>query len=564
MTPRFLRAWLACTALLCAPLLRAAIAPKANEDVTVLLFRTEAVQHLQVRSRAALLKLCATCADHHDPVAMDIQLHGNSMVNAAGESIRTLELDGEAELVTGGGHRAEAAGRYRIDADGDRLRVQVQISRERYVEAVLAAEAGPSAPPEFLKAMAVIARSFAAANLLRHPGGSLCDTTHCQALRLEPVPEALRDAAWSTSGETLWFAGRNVPAYFSQHCGGFTEDAAAAWGGPPEPWLTAHVDPWCARVPSSWRASLAEADVRRALAAEGFPIASEIQDMAAIRRDRSGRVQQVRLRTADTTRALPASTLRFALNRSLGWNQLRSDRYEVRRVGDHIVFQGTGLGHGVGLCQAGAAAMAHAGKSYRKILQTYFLGAAVRLHAQDTGWQSVSANGFTLRVTAKDAALEAAAARAFADARSRYGSAVTSAPTLTIFPTTEAYRQATGQPGWELAATRGDRIATQSAGLLRMHGGAEPLLRHEFLHSFVEREASPAAPLWMREGLVGVLNGETCAATASLSADAIDAALRAPASLSQSQQAHAAACALTRKFIAEHGMSAAHTMLHRH
>ena len=552
-----------CAALLNMVPARATASANRGSNVVVLLFRTEAVQRVQVRSRNATVKLCATCVEQSGPVSLDLQLRGNTIRDNAGKTLKLVQVAGEAEILTGGGHRAEAAGTWRIDLYQNRLRVRVELSQERYVEAVLAAEASPNEPAESLKALAVVVRSFAAAATARHEDGALCDSTHCQALRLEAVPQRLRDAAWSTSGETLWFAGKQVSAYFSQHCGGFTEDAAAVWGGPYLPWLSAHPDSWCVHEPAAWHASLAELDVRRALETEGYVFAGPIQQVTVAGRDRSGRVRRVQLHAANGTRTLSAATLRFALNRSLGWNQLRSDRFQVKRTGDRILFEGSGYGHGVGLCQKGAAAAARTGKSYREILGTYFPGTTVRVRADDAGWSSVPGDGYVLRTTTRDSAMERDVARALADARARWSEAPKSNIMLTIFPSTEAFRQATGQPGWELAVTQGSRIASQPATVLRAHGGITAVLRHEFLHSFVEGSASVTAPLWLREGIVTVANGENCAAQTSTSADAVDAVLHAPASLAQSQQAHEAACALTRQFIARRGMSAARQMLLR-
>ncbi len=134
-------------------------------------------------------------------------------------------------------------------------------------------------------------------------------------------------------------------------------------------------------------------------------------------------------------------------------------------------------------------------------------------------------------------------------------------PTLSIFPSTEAFRQATGQPGWVLATTQGSQIAAQPAEVLRAHGSEAAVFRHEFLHAFVEAEASASAPLWLREGLVGVLNGESCPPQTNASQQSVNAALRAAGSLAQSQQAHLAACALTKQAIAERGLGAVHAAL---
>lgn len=550
--------------LLCFGSLSVAYAADKAGNVNVLLFQTEVVKQLQLRSANAALRLCSGCADRRGPVALKLRVQGDEIVNDTGQVVRAVELDGQAELTTPGSHSATGAGRWKVRAEDGQLRVSVEISRERYVEAVLAAEASPTEPAESLKALAVTARSFAASTPERHPGGALCDSTHCQALRLRVVSAAIRDAVWSTSGETLWFAGRRVPAYFSQHCGGFTEGAAEAWGAGPFPWLTSHTDPWCARVPSQWRASLSEADVRRALADEGYKLRGEITGFAIIDRDRSGRVRQIRVTAGEPSFTVPAATLRFAVDRALGWNQVRSDRYQVQRIGDRIVFSGSGFGHGVGLCQAGAAQMAMAGKSYRDILRTYFPSTTVRVSSSDTGWTSTLVHGMQLRATTQDSRLERDAARAFDEARSRWGAPVTIKPTLTVYPSTEAFRQATGQPGWEVASTRGDQIAAQPTMVLLAHGGVVPVLRHEFLHSFVEAQSSAFTPLWLREGLVAALNGDNCAAVPRLSAAKIDAALQGKGSLVEAQQAHAAACSLVRQTITQRGLSATRAMLKSH
>ncbi len=532
----------------------------SSQDVTVLLFRTEAVQHVQIKSQAAV-RLCARCAPQHGLMLLDLQAQNGAMQDASGKVLREVRVDGLAEVTTGGGHRAIAAGHWLFSAEQSGLRVSVTIPRERYVEAVLAGETSPQEPVESLKAMAVVARSFAAAAAPRHEHGALCDTTHCQMLRLERVPDAIREAVWNTSGETLWWKSKRVPGYFSQHCGGFTEDAAMAWGGPALPWLNAHADAWCARVSSQWRVSLTEAEVRRALAGEGFAMHGPIREVSVIARDRSGRARQLRIVDAASARTIPAANFRFALNRSFGWNQLRSERYQVRQVGDHIVFEGNAHGHGVGLCQAGAAEMARAGKSYHEVLGGYFPTTETRVSQSDRGWIVVPENGFTLRTTARDAELESTAARAFTEARTRWGTAVCKAISVTIFPSTELFRQATGQSGWNLARTQSTRIAMQPIAVLRTHGTLEGTLRHEFLHSFVEAKASPTAPLWLREGLVKALNGESCFANSVPSAEWINATLRNANNSREDKRAHMAACAMVKRLIAERGMDSVRALL---
>ena len=60
------------------------------------------------------------------------------------------------------------------------------------------------------------------------------------------------------------------------------------------------------------------------------------------------------------------------MGRRFGWGQFKSPHFTVRRDGDDWVFEGTGLGHGVGMCQYGAIGMARAGRSWRAILKHYY------------------------------------------------------------------------------------------------------------------------------------------------------------------------------------------------
>src|SRR5205823_11940338 len=76
-------------------------------------------------------------------------------------------------------------------------------------------------------------------------------------------------------------------------------------------------------------------------------------------------------------RLLRGWDFKIIVGRTLGWNLLKSSRFDVARAGSSFVFRGTGFGHGLGLCQAGAHRMASRGASYREILRQYFPGTNV-------------------------------------------------------------------------------------------------------------------------------------------------------------------------------------------
>jgi SpoIID/LytB domain protein len=65
------------------------------------------------------------------------------------------------------------------------------------------------------------------------------------------------------------------------------------------------------------------------------------------------------------------------IRRVLSRSHLYSSAFEVERVGSDFVLHGKGWGHGVGLCQIGAAVMAKRGKSYREILGHYYPGTGI-------------------------------------------------------------------------------------------------------------------------------------------------------------------------------------------
>lgn len=577
-------------------------------DVSVRLFSTAPARGVELASASAAVRLCGSCAAEvlRSPVGISVSGDG-AHLTAGGRTTDRVSAEGDVRITVEDGRSAHVAGRWSLSAAQDGLHIVVEVPSERYVMAVLQAEAAADEPAESLKALAVVVRSFAMQNPQRHGIEGLCDSTHCQALRFDAVPARVRAAVEATAGETLWFGAgspRQVSAYFTQACGGTSEDAAALWGGERSPWLPTHPDPFCVRQPALWHAEFGLEQVRSALAGEGVPVPPLLAGVRVAQRDASGRVVRLALVSKEGDRAaneaggnappgveqrwsagsagrgslaVSAAIFRFALNRAFGWNQLRSDAYRVGLKGGRLLFEGRGYGHGVGLCQAGARAAAQEGRSYRQILQFYFPGTSVRVLPGDTGWATRQANGWTLRATSLGNEWVSAGNAAWARARATFPVEHADMPLLTVFPTTELFRQGTGEPGWELAATRGTAVMLQPyAVIVRSscqatfptrapgHPPARPgpgidqscvesLLLHELLHALVESEATARAPLWLREGLVEVLAGERCGRAIAGVAD-VDAALQRAGSMAESQRAHAAACMIVQRAVARYGL----------
>jgi stage II sporulation protein D len=519
-------------------------------DVTVRLFYTHAVHAATITPVDAVMRLCKGCKTSLIPAQLQISTNKAQLI-VGGKSVPELDLSGQVRVTTDSGQVELGFGQWKITAELDGLHVLLTIPSERYVMAVLQSEAGANEPAESLKALAVTARSFALTNSHRHGAEGLCDSTHCQALRMGDVPPEIESAVRATAGETLWWHGARVPGYFTQSCGGMTEDAAAMWGGVKQPWLMSHTDLYCVRLSSQWHAEMSVSELSEALHAEGWKLGGVIDGVRVVQRDGSGRARSLQVSAGGERVTLPAASLRFALNRSLGWNRLRSNWYEVSLGGGRVVFDGKGYGHGVGLCQAGAAEMAKEDKGYREILAFYFPSTNLQVEGHDAGWLQRDGNGWTLRTTGDAASLLEQGNQALLRAHALFAGNVH--PVVTVYPTTELFRQATNEPGWMLGTARGETIALQPVSVLQRHGGVEALLLHEFLHSMVESEATDTAPLWLREGLVEALAGEPGGPKNSTT-DQIDAALRRAGNQQEVEQAHRAACELVRVLIAKYGL----------
>src|SRR4029078_12971063 len=89
---------------------------------------------------------------------------------------------------------------------------------------------------------------------------------------------------------------------------------------------------------------------------------------------------------------------KIIVGRALGWDLLKSSRFEIFRSGANLIFRGTGFRHGLGLCQEGAHVMASRGASYREILAKYFPSTSVdveyrRQASADLMWDNQRASG---------------------------------------------------------------------------------------------------------------------------------------------------------------------------
>jgi stage II sporulation protein D len=260
---------------------------------------------------------------------------------------------------------------------GGRLTAIDELDLERYLYGVIKGEIDPHWPAEAVKAQAVAARTLALHTLAEFGGKfagegyTLRATTDSQVyLGMAGEDRGATEAVDATRGIVMLFRGEPIFAAYHSNSGGHTEDSENVWGaahpylrGVPDPYaLDAPGAQWTARVPLS----AIDAAIRRA----GIALAGA----AAVEPGRVtpwGRV--VTLRIGDEAgRWLEMNANQFRL--LLGPAVLRSTMFAISRAGNDVLFTGRGSGHGVGLDQWGARALALRGYTFEQILAYYYTG----------------------------------------------------------------------------------------------------------------------------------------------------------------------------------------------
>jgi stage II sporulation protein D len=424
-------------------------------------------------------------------------------------------------------------------------RTTIDLPLERYVAAVLAGEGSVLRSDEALKALAVAARTFGVYGRGRHAqeGYDLCGTTHCQRIDLAGVTPRMEAAAAATAGELLWSAGKPAFTVYSRDCGGVTEDVSAVWPEVTATYLRRQTDPYCVRSGAGeWQWIAKPAELLAALSGSQLRAPRTIEQVTVSGRTASGRARELTLAGAGERVRISATAFRFAVGRALGWDTVRSDRYEVAG----LEFRGSGSGHGVGLCQRGAGQMGAEGRSYREILAFYYPGTELGRTGRGIAWTRLGGENITLFTTHpdRDGAVLSQAERQLREMAGRTNLPAPRGIEIRLYPDVETFRNATGEPGWVAAHTAGLHIDLQTVGALR----------HELLHVLVEARAVAGLPVWFREGLVEYLdNPRTAHASAKPPAD-ID--LRQTADPDRARRAYGAAAAAVAGLVHRYGEAA--------
>jgi stage II sporulation protein D len=338
-----------------------------------------------------------------------------------------------------------------------------------------------------------------------------------------------------------------------------SEAAGNVWPDRAQPYLVSVHDPYClSSYHASWKKVLTAESLQQILReVMHVPIAAPLAELSVEERDSSGRVLVLRA-VAGTSWNLDANQFRYAVDRRLGWDQIQSNLYIIQHQGDSWVFSGHGLGHGVGLCQAGAEQMARMGSSTEKILSTYFPGTEIASQTPDERDPMAASEHFELVYPASQEPWVKQTLETLEQWRTELGAYAGILPVrvrVETWGSVGEFMRATGQPGWMAASSDGQSIALQPLELLARKRILSQTLRHELTHLVVHRLRAKGVPRWFEEGSVLYLTGERIEAPTSalMTATELEKALSNPRSETEMRTAYAQALSRVRRLVRQQG-----------
>jgi peptidoglycan hydrolase-like amidase len=310
------------------------------------------------------------------------------------------------------------------DAPPEFLKVHAVLSRSWLLAALARKKKMGEAPlpaPLFPEKKGEISRWYDRED---HDLFDVCADDHCQRYQGigKIVSARAEEAVRETFGRVIAYQGEICDARYSKACGGLTEDFATAWEEKRVPYLTGIADApvphrpvgteeeaarWILSRPPAychttderllekilpsfdretgdffrWTVAYSREELEKILGEKsGFDF-GDLQEIVPLRRGPSGRIRQLRITGSKMSMVVGKE---LEIRRWLSRSHLYSSAFLVRMKIDpqgkaeRFIFHGAGWGHGVGLCQIGAAVMAAGGFKAEEILKHYFREVEVR------------------------------------------------------------------------------------------------------------------------------------------------------------------------------------------
>ena len=334
---------------------------------------------------------------------------------------------------------------FRLREDGT-IAVINEIPIEDYLTSVISSEMNADSPIEFLKAHAILSRSWLLAafnqkkekkrasnpvtsiteqeEVIRwydredHDLFDVCADDHCQRYQglTKILSQQAEEATRETRGRVITYQGEICDARYSKCCGGLTEEFDTAWDDQRVPYLKSIPDAsvlhppiateeearrWILSAPQAycntrdktlldkvlpdfdrktetffrWTVEVRREELGEILREKSGCDFGTLQDILPLRRGPSGRIS--RLRIVGSKKSMVAGK-ELEIRRWFSRSHLYSSAFIVTFKAGRVILDGAGWGHGVGLCQIGAAVMATRGFSAEAILKHYFRNIEIR------------------------------------------------------------------------------------------------------------------------------------------------------------------------------------------
>ncbi len=253
----------------------------------------------------------------------------------------------------------------KLTSDKSQFLLINKVDLEDYIAGVVQSEAGKNVGLEYYKLQAILCRTYLLAHLTRHmaEGFEMCDDVHCQAYISRTSEEVIVKAVLDTKGLVVVDNDLNlITAAFHSNCGGETCNSQDVWAMPTT-YLKAVKDTFCIhRSQAHWQRVITVEDWKSYLRLKRK---YSISDTTKFSNTTSFSQSKGRaIYYTEKNVKIPLKTIRADF-------KLKSTYFSISQVGDSIVFDGRGYGHGVGLCQEGAMCMSLK-YSYKDILHFYY------------------------------------------------------------------------------------------------------------------------------------------------------------------------------------------------
>ena len=251
----------------------------------------------------------------------------------------------------------------------NRFSVIEEVDLESFVSGVLGSEMPPTWNEDALRAQAVTVRTYAMyKKKVKRDDVYYLDTLELAYRGMSSETPRLNKIVQETRGVVMVYNWNIFPAYFHSTCGGHTEDISYVFGKDSIPPLSGVTCGYCNNSKySNWSIDISKANIEKKLRDANIFI-SNIYAVKAIDPGVGRHSSKVEIVSADGSKVMNANDFRLLV----GPNFLYSTTFDSKSNGKNITFSGKGWGHGVGLCQYGAQAMAGKGFPWTAILKYYY------------------------------------------------------------------------------------------------------------------------------------------------------------------------------------------------